>query len=52
MFIRRRRDMPFKSKSQQRYMFKFLPKIAKRWAKETKNIKKLPNKVRRRKKNG
>jgi hypothetical protein len=31
-------------------MFKKHPKIAKRWAKETKSFKKLPAKVRKRKK--
>lgn len=36
--------MPFRSKSQQRYMFAKHPKIAKRWAKETKSFKRLPNK--------
>jgi len=42
--------MPFKSRAQQRFMFKFMPKIAKRWAKETKNIKSLPKKLKRKKK--
>lgn len=48
--------MPFKSKSQQRLMFAKeargeLPKgTAKKWAHETKNIKRLPNKVRKKKK--
>lgn len=28
------KDMPFASKAQQRYMFKFHPRIAKRWADE------------------
>ena len=41
--------MPFKSKAQQRYMFATMPKVAKRWAKETKNIKRLPKRVRRKK---
>lgn len=36
--------MPFKSKAQERFMFSQHPKIAKRWAKETPNIKKLPDK--------
>jgi len=36
--------MPFKSKAQQRFMFSQHPKIAKRWAKETNNIKRLPEK--------
>jgi len=39
--------MPFRSKKQARFMFKFMPKIAKRWAKETKNIKSLPKKVKK-----
>ena len=34
--------MPFKSKAQARFMFAKHPKIAKRWAKETKSIKSLP----------
>lgn len=34
--------MPFKSKAQQKWMFANKPEMAKRWAKETKNIKKLP----------
>ena len=42
--------MPFKSKAQQRYMFATMPKTAKRWAKETKNIKRLPEKAKRKKK--
>jgi hypothetical protein len=37
--------MPFRSKSQQRFMFARHPKIAKRWAEETPNIKRLPVKV-------
>jgi hypothetical protein len=41
---------PFKSKSQMREMFANQPEIAKRWAKETPNIKKLPNKVKKKKK--
>ena len=40
---------PFKSKAQQRFLFAKHPKIAKRWAKETKNIKSLPKKVRKKK---
>jgi hypothetical protein len=36
--------MPFKSKAQQRFMFSQHPEIAKKWAKETPNIKKLPKK--------
>lgn len=42
--------MPFKSKAQQRFMFATMPKKAKEWAKETKNMKKLPNKVKKPKK--
>jgi hypothetical protein len=48
--------MPYKSKSQVRKFFSMeekgqLPKgKAEQWAKETKNIKKLPNKVKRKKK--
>lgn len=36
--------MPFKSKAQQGYMFAKHPKIAKKWAKETPNMKSLPQK--------
>ena len=36
--------VPFKSKAQARYMFLKHPKIAKEFAKKTKNIKKLPEK--------
>jgi hypothetical protein len=41
--------MPFKSKSQQAYMFARHPKIAKRWADETPDIKALPDKVKNKK---
>lgn len=34
--------MPFKSKKQQRWMFANDPKMAKRWAKHTPDIKDLP----------
>lgn len=36
--------MPFKSKAQMAYMYKFHPEIAKRWRKEypNQNLKKLP----------
>lgn len=34
--------MPFKSKAQQGFMFSQMPKVAKRWAKETPNMKSLP----------
>jgi len=37
--------MPFKSKAQQRWMFANKPRMAKRWAKETKSFKRLPEKV-------
>lgn len=37
--------MPFKSKSQARYLFSQKPKIAKEFASHTKSIKALPNKV-------
>lgn len=36
--------MPFKSKSQMKWMFANKPDMAKRWADETKNIKSLPQK--------
>lgn len=36
--------MPFKSKAQARFMFAKHPKIARRFADETSNIKKLPEK--------
>lgn len=41
--------MPFKSKAQQKYMFATMPKTAKRWAKETPDIKSLPKKAARKK---
>ena len=41
--------MPFKSRQQAKFMFAKMPKIAKRWAKHTKNIKSLPKKVKRKK---
>lgn len=37
--------MPFKSKAQQRFMFAKHPKMAKRWAHETPDIKALPEKL-------
>lgn len=37
--------MPFKSKAQQRFMFATMPKRAEKWAKETPNIKGLPQHV-------
>ena len=36
--------MPFQSKSQMRWMFSQKPEMAKRWAKETDDPKKLPEK--------
>ncbi len=39
--------MPFKSKAQQGYMFATMPKTAEKWAKKTKSIKALPEKVAR-----
>lgn len=39
--------MPFKSKAQMRWMFANHPKMAKKWAKHTKNAKNLPDKKRR-----
>ncbi len=37
--------MPFKSKAQQGYMFKNMPKIALKWAKHTPDMKNLPQHV-------
>lgn len=37
--------MPFKSKAQQGFMFANMPKTAKKWAKETPNMKILPKKA-------
>jgi len=42
--------MPFKSKAQQRFMFAKDPEMAKRWAKETPNMKKLPERLKIKKK--
>jgi hypothetical protein len=42
--------MPFKSKAQQKWMFSNKPKMAKRWTKETPNIKALPAKKKAKKK--
>lgn len=39
--------MPFESRAQQGYMFAKMPEIAKRWAKETPNMKSLPEKVKK-----
>jgi hypothetical protein len=41
--------MPFKSKAQQKYMFATMPKTAKKWAKETPNLKSLPKKATKKK---
>lgn len=41
--------MPFKSKAQMRMMFKKNPEMAKRWAKETPSIKRLPEKLKKKK---
>ena len=40
--------MPFTSKSQQKWMFANKPKMAKRWAKHTPNIKSLPERTAKR----
>jgi len=45
--ILRKKYMPFKSKAQVRFMYSQHPEIAKRWAKETLKIKKLPEKVKK-----
>lgn len=37
--------MPFKSKAQQRWMFANKPKLAKEFAKHTRNFDKLPEKI-------
>jgi hypothetical protein len=39
--------MPFKSKAQAKYLFANKPEMAKEWANETPDIKKLPNKVKK-----
>lgn len=44
--------MPFKSQAQRRYLFANHPDIAERWAKETPKGKKLPQHVKKKKKNG
>lgn len=41
--------MPFKSESQKKWMYANKPKMAKEWQKETPKGKKLPNKVKRKK---
>lgn len=42
--------MPFVSKAQSRWMWANDPEMAKEFAKHTKSIKKLPNKVKKKKK--
>ena len=42
--------MPFRSKSQQRFMFAKHPKVAKKWAKEYDVSESLPEKISKRKK--
>lgn len=37
--------MPFKSKAQMKWMYSNKPKMAKKWAKETPNIKKLVSRL-------
>lgn len=39
--------MPFKSKSQQRYLYAKKPSVAKKFAEHTKDYKKLPEKKRK-----
>ena len=41
--------MPIRSKAQQGYMFANKPKMAKRWAKETSNMKSLPERIKKKK---
>ena len=43
--------MPFQSKAQAGYMFANMPTVAKRWAKETPNMKALPKKKLKKSKN-
>lgn len=43
--------MPLESKAQQRWMFANHPKMAERWAKETPDMKHLPEKVKKSKQN-
>ena len=42
--------MPFLSEAQRKWMWATKPEMAKKWAKHTKNIKKLPKKVKKRSK--
>jgi len=39
--------MPFKSQAQRRFMYAQHPKIASRWSKETLKIKRLPERVKK-----
>lgn len=39
--------MPFRSKSQQRYLFANNPKLAREFASKTKSFKKLPEKIKK-----
>jgi hypothetical protein len=39
--------MPFASKAQARWMFANHPRMAKKWAKETKSMKRLPERRRK-----
>lgn len=41
--------MPFKSKSQQRYLYLKHPKVAKKFAEETEDFSKLPEKAKKKK---
>jgi hypothetical protein len=42
--------MPFKSKAQARYLFAKEPEVAREFADKTKSIKRLPEKVKKKKK--
>jgi len=42
--------MPIKSKAQRRFLWATNPEMAKKWEKETPKGKKLPNKVKKKKK--
>ncbi len=44
--------MPFKSLAQMRLLYAKNPKVAEEWAKKTPNIKQLPEKVTKEKRNG
>jgi hypothetical protein len=41
--------MPFKSKAQQRYLYLKHPKVAEKFAKETDDYSKLPEKIKKKK---